>query len=116
MRWRSPEVRLLIVEDEVALLQSLQRALVRQGGHQVQCAHSGLEALRVLDRWLPDVVVSDVQMPGMSGLELRAQITMLHGDLPVVLMSGTLPFAGAGVVLRKPFAVEELVQVCRARI
>ncbi|MDE3086882.1 MAG: response regulator [Acidobacteriota bacterium] len=82
---------LLFVEDEPELRQLSVRELERQG-FAVVPASSGVEALRALDarQGLVDLVVTDVLMPGMSGLELRRVIRDVYPAMPVLLISGNL--------------------------
>ena len=82
---------LLFVEDEPELRQLSVRELERQG-FAVVAASSGVEALRALDacQGQVDLVVTDVLMPGMSGLELRRVIRDIYPAVPVLLISGNL--------------------------
>lgn len=104
---------ILIVDDTPASLESTRVALDGLVG-EVITASSGLEALLLLQR-KPDIdaVISDIMMPGMSGIELAEEIARRKPELPVVLMTGYSDKleAGAAVswpVLTKPFAIKEL--------
>ncbi|MGV1754716.1 response regulator [Agrobacterium sp. CG674] len=104
---------ILIVDDTPASLESTRVALDGLVG-EVFTASSGLEALQLLQR-KPDIdaVISDIMMPGMSGIELAEEIARRKPELPVVLMTGYSDKleAGAAVswpVLTKPFAIKEL--------
>lgn len=114
-------LRLLLVEDEAAVRTVLQRGLSRLG-LVVTSAADAQAALAVLEQPTPiDVLVSDIMMPGIDGVELAAQATRLRPELAVVLMSG---FAEAplhraadaqGVeFLSKPFAMADLVTAIAA--
>jgi len=111
----------LIVDDERALRVALDR-FVRTLGLIPDTAASGSEALGKLDGC--DLVVSDVRMPGMGGLELLAEARRRRPDLPVVLLTGhgSVPLAveamraGAANFLTKPFDLDELEQVIRATL
>src|SRR5579859_1453566 len=78
---------ILIVEDEddtAALL----RDLLRQRGFAVTAVSSGQQCLEQLHRHPADVVVTDVQMPGMSGIELCARLRERHPDLLPIVVTG----------------------------
>ncbi|HTA89363.1 MAG TPA: EAL domain-containing protein [Polyangiaceae bacterium] len=90
----SPEVaeaalkkRVLLVDDDPKLLAATQRVLEGAGHHVVPC-ESGDAALAVLGAGAFDVMVSDVQMPGMTGLKLLRAVREHDLELPVVLMTG----------------------------
>jgi two-component system, NtrC family, response regulator AtoC len=106
----------LLVDDDRAVAKVL-GALLSQAGLTVHTVHSGAEALGLLRRMPIDVVVSDVRMPGMSGLELLTEVTRLCPEVPVVLMTahGTVPMAveamraGAADFVLKPFDRQEIL-------
>jgi DNA-binding NtrC family response regulator len=109
--------RVLLVDDERALRRILQRGLARVGFEVIE-AGNGRTALELLRQQHFDVVISDVQMPVMNGLELLEAVSMEHAAVPVVLMSGSLHVSGkdsalrlgAFDFLRKPFDIAELQQ------
>lgn len=80
-------MNVLIVDDELLLLRSLRRRLQR-AGHQVVLATNGREALEALAHADFDVVLTDVRMPELDGLELARRLARLHPTLPVLFMSG----------------------------
>ena len=104
--------RVLLVDDEGVLRDLLTRGL-REAGLGVVASATAPEALSVL-RQEPhgiDLVIADVWMPGMTGIELVAQVRRRWPDLPVLFISGDeLPaHAPDAPLLRKPFALNELV-------
>lgn len=101
--------KILIVDDERAI-RDLTAAYLRQDGHQTAFAASGPEALTLLRAESWDMVISDFQMPAMTGAELAAESKRLRPDLPILIMSGrTLtPPAHTDGFLQKPFTAEEL--------
>ena len=107
--------RVLVVDDDKALLRLLD-SLLRAHGHEVRTAASGAEALALLQPFAPDLVLCDVQMEGMSGLELCERITALQPDLPVVVMTAHASLESAVGALRagaydfvgKPLQLDEL--------
>lgn len=80
--------RVLVVEDDASLRRLLEMRLGGDG-HAVRVAPDGGAALSVLREWRPDVVVSDVMMPRMSGFSLCRAIRAEEGlcDLPIILLT-----------------------------
>ena len=112
----APEgTRVLLVDDDAAILRVTQRRLDKAGHHVVACGW-GADALAVLGNEVFDVMVSDIQMPGVSGLALLRAVRDHDLDLPVVLVTGdpgvrTATDAveyGAFRYLIKPVPVDEL--------
>ncbi|AKJ00722.1 two-component system response regulator AtoC [Archangium gephyra] len=106
----------LLVDDDPAVAKVL-GALLGQAGLTVHTASNGQEALTLLGRKPIDVVVSDVRMPGMGGMELLAEVGRSWPDVPVILLTahGTVPLAveamkaGAADFALKPFDREEIL-------
>ncbi|MGW9024332.1 response regulator transcription factor [Streptomyces sp. NPDC055722] len=111
----------LVVDDDAAIRRSLERGL-RLSGFAVRTADSGPEALSVIRDAPPDVLVLDVSMPGMSGIEVCARLRDEGQDLPVLMLSALDETvdridglqAGGDDYLVKPFALQELVLRLRA--
>jgi CheY-like chemotaxis protein len=107
--------RILLVDDEAPLRSALAKVM-EQHGFAVTAVPSAPDALRELDATAFDVLVSDVVMPTMSGVQLAAHVRADRPNLPIVLMSGySDELAGLGVdapltrLLRKPFTHRELL-------
>lgn len=106
---------ILIVDDERSVAEAFER-FVRFEGHVAHVAGSGEDALRLLEHTRPDLVVMDVRMPGMDGLQTLAEMRRRHPDLYVVIMTafGTSQTsidairAGAFDYLTKPLDLEHL--------
>jgi len=107
--------RILIVDDQHGVRVLLQLAF-QEEGYQVATAVNGRDALRQVERWRPDVVVMDVRMPVMGGLEALPRIKALAPRTAVVIMSAhveadALPEVwrlGANDFIYKPFDLDEL--------
>lgn len=111
----SKQVRVLIVDDEPRIVKFLQVKL-KSSGYEVLSAGSGKEALELVQAQEPDIVVLDIVMPGMDGLETLKQIRTVSG-VPVIILSARRENAekikglklGADDYLAKPFSPDELV-------
>jgi CheY-like chemotaxis protein len=109
---------ILLVDDEEQILKSLRR-LLELSGYHVNIAHNGIEALKKikLDRY--NVVIADIEMPQMDGLELLERIRNdIDYTLPVILMTGYLKAEhaihairkGASDFIRKPIDTKQLIK------
>lgn len=105
-----------LVDDEAPVRRALDR-LLRLAGHEVLSFESGQEFLDSLHTRQPDCVLLDIQMPGLSGLQVRDLLRATQPTLPVVFITGgdALELAsqalsgGAVALLRKPFTQQELL-------
>ncbi len=79
-------MRLLIAEDEQMALEGI-RQLVPSGFDEIDLAHNGLEALALAKRDRPDLLLCDVRMPKMNGIELSRQLRALYPDLRILFIS-----------------------------
>ncbi|MGL5864721.1 MAG: response regulator transcription factor [Dermatophilaceae bacterium] len=112
----------LVVDDDADVRDSLARSLDYEG-YQVFTAPDGRVALDLVGRERPDVVVLDVQMPVLDGLETTRQLRATGDDTPVILLTARTMLgdrvtgldAGADDYLVKPFALEELLARVRAQ-
>jgi two-component system nitrogen regulation response regulator NtrX len=109
---------ILIVDDEESIRQTLGGILTDEGFHVIT-AGSGEEALRLLEEEPPNLVVLDIWLPGMDGIEVLKTIKVLHPNLQVVMMSGhgTIETAvkatklGAFDFIEKPLSLEKVILV-----
>lgn len=112
--------RLLVVDDEPGLLQAIAVCL-RAKGYEVATARSGEEALVQLTGVLPDLIISDIRMPGMNGYQLARQLrSAAHTSLiPIIFLTAKAASSdrieglrsGVDAYLTKPFEPEELLAV-----
>ncbi len=104
----------LVVDDEVHIVDFL-TVLLEEEGCTVFRAFNGLQAWEVSERCHPDLVISDVMMPGLTGVELARRIKAAHnGSSPrIVLMSAVRETAAEPGVdfLRKPFDIEHILDI-----
>jgi two-component system, NtrC family, response regulator HydG len=112
--------RILVVDDAPDTLELLQRNLASQGC-TVHTASGAADALALLDSLPVDLVVTDVRMPGLSGLDLIRQVRARHGGVELIVITGYATVEGAVEALQlgacdylaKPFTDEELFQAVR---
>ena len=115
-----PRVQVILIDDDPHLRQALYQTLDLAGLHVLPLAEANGLAERIGRDW-PGVVVSDIRMPGMDGLELLAQLHGQDPELPVLLITGhgDVPLAvqamraGAYDFLEKPFASDALLDSVR---
>jgi two-component system response regulator MprA len=113
--------RLLVSDDDPAVRQALERAL-RFEGYRVELATDGADTLAQITRTKPDLVLLDVMMPGLSGLDACRWLRAAGDHTPVLMLTArdALPDrvagldAGADDYLVKPFALQELLARVRA--
>jgi Nif-specific regulatory protein len=111
----APRGRLLVVDDEATARRALS-TLLRDDGYEVDVAASGEEALEHLSRVAPDVLLTDVRMPGIDGVELLTRARALDPQLAVVVMTAfgnvkdavRAMRAGAEHYITKPVDLDEL--------
>jgi two-component system, NtrC family, C4-dicarboxylate transport response regulator DctD len=112
----------ILIDDDAELLRATRQTL-ELAGFSVSAFASAAEALAGLDANFPGVVVSDIRMPGIGGLQLFDRVLQLDADIPVILVTGHGDIAvavkaikdGAYDFITKPFAADRLAQsVARA--
>ena len=123
MNSSKPEARarVLVVDDDRAVRDSLRRSLEFHG-YEVALAGDGAEALASIARTPPDVVVLDVMMPRLDGIETTKALRSSGNDLPILVLTARDSVgdrvegldAGADDYLTKPFALDELLARLRA--
>ena len=113
--------RLLVVDDDPKILSMLRRGLSFEG-YQVDIAEDGPSALAAARDRVPDLVVLDVMMPGLDGLEVCRRLRAGAGEVPILMLTARDTVqdrvsgldAGADDYLVKPFAFDELLARVRA--
>jgi DNA-binding NtrC family response regulator len=116
--------RILVVDDE-EVVREVTVEVLRRGGHDPQGVPSAKHALELLDEESFDLVVSDVVMPEMTGVEFLYELRKSRPDLPVVLMTGgskeperatKAVELGACSLIYKPFSPAELTAAVAAAL
>src|SRR5438876_8995114 len=111
-------MRVLLAEDEVTIAVTLQDAL-EAAGHEVLHAPDTASAIAILEQQEPDVVVTDVRMPGAGGMAVLQRSIALDRARPVVMMTGFASIdqaveamkIGASNYVQKPFRNEAIVSM-----
>ena len=110
----------LVVDDETGILDSL-NILLRNEGFTPHLAHGGKAGLDRIGEMTPDIVLTDIRMPNVTGVEILAAARQSDPDMPVILMTAqaTLQSAmqavneGAFYYIQKPFRNDELIAILR---
>jgi two-component system KDP operon response regulator KdpE len=122
-RWNmADKQRILIVDDERQITRVLSRGLTTRG-YDVHVAADGEAALQTFSDWHPDLIVTDLSMPNMNGLELCRRLRAFS-DVPIIILSVKgeerakveALDAGADDYVTKPFGIDELLARIRANL
>lgn len=113
-------MKLLVIDDDVLLLRTISRILA-SGGYEVLTATDGSRAMELYRRHDPDMVITDIVMPGQEGMETILTLRRDDKPLKILAMSGrdiemleTARLIGADDIIEKPFRAEELLDRVRA--
>ncbi len=109
--------KILVVDDEASLRELLKRGLPQLGDYSVEVASNGADALEKIEKEVFDVILTDLKMPGMDGLDLLKAIKGTRPELPVIMMTahGSIETAveamriGAHDYITKPIDFNELL-------
>ena len=111
---------ILVIDDEQGILDTL-RILLKNEGFEVATAQGGKAGLEALKNSAPDIVLTDIRMPQVSGIEILAAVKEQDPETPVVLMTAQASLqsaiqavnSGAFHYVQKPFSNDEIVALCR---
>jgi CheY-like chemotaxis protein len=115
--------RILVVDDDHAVVHLMQEYFATVG-YRVEFANHGGDALTLIEHEPPDVVLLDITMPGMNGVEVLQRILASHAALPVIIVTARSDLAlahqtralGAFEYVTKPFEFSYLAQVVSAAL
>ncbi len=118
-----PTHKILLVDDETGILDTL-RILLTGEGYEVATATGGEEACRLLSEAPPDLVLTDIRMPGKTGIDVLRCARAADEALPVVLMTAQASLQtavravneGAYYYLQKPFSNDEVLAICKRAV
>jgi len=112
----NPKPTIMVVDDDVAIIDILRQSLVMEG-YSCDAYTRAEDAIESLQRLPVDILLTDIVMPGIRGLELVARAKRLHPGLTVIVMTGFVEEfsydeavrAGSADFIKKPFTIQELV-------
>ena len=115
-----PQVRILVVDDDPAINELIQ-VILQLEGWEISSARDGEEAIRIVHKKLPDLIILDMMMPKMDGLEVCRHVTALF-PISVIMVSAQCDMdakircfnMGAEDFVTKPFRAAELVDRVKA--
>jgi len=118
-----PAARLLVFDDEPSIVDILHEFLGSMG-YEVHVARSGEEALQRLNELHPDLVITDINLPGISGLDVMREAKKRDGEVAVIVLTGHVSAASAIEALRqgaydfvtKPFDLDEVQKIVERAI
>ncbi len=114
---------ILLVEDEVKLARFIELELTSEG-YQISVAHDGMTALTIARESMPDIILLDWMLPGMTGVEVCRRLRSTGNKVPVIFLTARDDIsdrvvgldAGADDYVVKPFSIEELLARVRAHL
>jgi two-component system sensor kinase len=117
--------KILLVEDELTLRETIEEIL-ELNNYEVETASNGENAFKILENWQPDIIISDVMMPVMSGFELIQRIKLIDHlkNIPIIFLSALVAKneikkgmnLGARAFLTKPFIIADLLKLIKKHI
>jgi two-component system response regulator HydG len=114
------EPAILVIDDETGILDTL-RILLKNAGFQVETAQGGMAGLEALRATPPDIVLTDIRMPQVTGIDILEAVRELDPETPVILMTAQASLQsaisavnqGAFYYVQKPFSNDEMIAICR---
>jgi DNA-binding NtrC family response regulator len=116
----APQPSILVIDDESGILETL-RILLKNEGFDVTTAQGGKAGLEALKGSAPDIVLTDVRMPQVSGIDILSAVRQQDPETPVILMTAQASLQtaiqavneGAFYYIQKPFSNDDMVAICR---
>ncbi len=114
-------LKILAIDDQTVIL-DLIKAMCQNLGYQVDIAESGEKGLEMAKNETYNLILTDLAMPGISGLDVAREIRQINPNLPIILITGwevnlsedELASAGISKVLYKPFRIEQLLEIMQS--
>lgn len=109
--------RILVVDDEEIIRDVIASKIQKSLGYEVLQAGNGVEALKSVEAMMPDLIITDIKMPEMSGIELLGEIRRRRISVPVIILTGygtmedaiTAIRLGAKSFIKKPFDINQVI-------
>jgi len=119
-------MRLLIVDDELHIRTGLTEEVDWKALNieDVYTANNGVEAIELCEKYKPEIIITDIRMPGIDGLELCRQVSEMYNPAEIIILSGYSEFEyakqaikyGVSAYLLKPIEIDELIEVVKEAI
>lgn len=114
--------KILMIEDEVKIARFVTLELEHEG-YEVRCAHDGRAGLQMCETWQPDLLILDLMLPQLSGIEVCRRLRQ-NSDVPIIMLTAKDDVSdkvmgldmGADDYMTKPFAIEELLARIRVNL
>ena len=114
--------KILMIEDEVKIARFVTLELEHEG-YEVQCAYDGRAGLQLCESWQPDLLILDLMLPQLSGIEVCRRLRQ-NSDIPIIMLTAKDDVSdkvmgldmGADDYMTKPFAIEELLARIRVNL
>ena len=116
--------KILVIDDEDQLRVLLKKMLMH-GGHQVSIAEDGVEGIKIFHEIQPDLIITDIIMPNIDGIEVITELHQSNSNLPIIVISGgrrsmaagfnldSVEMLGVRGILQKPFTHQQLQEVVK---
>ncbi len=120
---QSDKIKILAIDDQPVIIELL-KAMCQSLGYEITTALSGEEGIKLAGETKFDLILTDLAMPGMSGLETARKIIQIHKKIPIILLTGwevkvdeaDLEASGITKVLYKPFRIEQLTDLIKSAV
>jgi len=114
--------KILLIEDEVKIARFITLELEHEG-YEVKAAHDGRSGLQLCESWQPDLLILDLMLPQLSGIEVCRRLRQ-NSDIPIIMLTAKDDVSdkvmgldmGADDYMTKPFAIEELLARIRVNL
>ena len=114
--------KILMIEDEVKIARFVTLELEHEG-YEVRCAYDGRTGLQLCENWQPDLLILDLMLPQLSGIEVCRRLRQ-NSDIPIIMLTAKDDVSdkvmgldmGADDYMTKPFAIEELLARIRVNL
>lgn len=120
----TPPYQILVVDDD-PFFTGLITDLLELDGHMVSCVTDGISAIKLLEHYQPDLIITDILMPNMNGVDLILALSRNDSHIPIIATSGgrraispdfsleSAKLLGVTTTISKPFTRKELQQAIR---
>mgnify|MGYP001587387465 FL=1 len=108
-------MRILVIEDDVLVRDVVVELL--KDRHKISIARDGKEGIKMIEKFKPQLVITDFQMPRKNGIDVTRHIRLSKLDIKIIMISANADYirpvakaAGVDIVIQKPFSLEEITE------